>query len=187
MREIILLLTVSALSYITTSAQSTFTSSLAAKAKGDANIYGVVECDGNDVVPQFWAELSSDIEEIERHDFALKAVDNDRHVIVALAVMINVWNWGNDWKIKVTENGKELKVERRNAENPQMLIGIDIPDILWNQNFTNGKNKCKMSQNMFHVTASAPDTDLEITVTDRFGNEYHQTMVRPKAFHLHMK
>ena len=68
-----------------------------------------MECDGNDVVPQFWAELSSDIEEIERHDFALKAVDNDRHVIVALTVMINVWNWGNDWKIKVTENGKELR------------------------------------------------------------------------------
>ena len=115
----------------------------------------------------------------KRTDYARWDIEN--------AVMINVWNWGNDWKIKVTENGKELKVERRNAENPQMLIGIDIPDILWNQNFTNGKNKCKMSQNMFHVTASAPDTDLEITVTDRFGNEYHQTMVRPKAFHLHMK
>ena len=51
--------------------------------------------DGSDVVPQFWANVSSDKGEVERHDFALKAVDNDRHVIAALAD-IHIANHHND-------------------------------------------------------------------------------------------
>jgi hypothetical protein len=103
------------------------------------------------------------------------------------SVMINVWDWANDWKIKVTENGKELDVKRCKAENPQMLIGLDIPNSLWNQDFDSKKNKRKLHPHMFHVIASDPDTTIEVTVTDCFGNEYKQTMVRPKPFHLHMK
>lgn len=103
------------------------------------------------------------------------------------SVMINVWDWANDWKIKVTENGKELDVKRCKAENPQMLIGLDIPNSLWNQDFDSKKNKRKLHPHMFHVIASGPDTTIEVTVTDCFGNEYKQTMVRPKPFHLHMK
>ena len=103
------------------------------------------------------------------------------------SVMINVWDWANDWKIKVTENGKELEVKRCKAENPQMLIGLDIPNSLWNQDFDSKKNKRKLHPHMFHVIASGPDTTIEVTVTDCFGNEYKQTMVRPKPFHLHMK
>ena len=103
------------------------------------------------------------------------------------SVMINVWDWANDWKIKVTENGKELDVKRCKAENPQMLIGLDIPNSLWNQDFDSKKNKRKLHPHMFHVIASGPDTTIEVTVTDCFGNEYKQTMVRPKLFHLHMK
>lgn len=103
------------------------------------------------------------------------------------SVMINVWDWANDWKIKVTENGKELDVKRCKAENPQMLIGLDIPNSLWNQDFDSKKNKRKLHPHMFHVIASGPDTTIEVTVTDCFGNEYKQTMVRPKQFHLHMK
>jgi len=35
---------------------------------------------------------------------------------------------------------------------------------------------------MFSVTASSPVSELEITVTDRFGNVYSERMKRPKAF-----
>ena len=103
------------------------------------------------------------------------------------AVMIHVWDWANDWKIKVTENGKELKVTRKKAENPQMLVGLDIPNTLWLHKFDKKNNKRKMHPHMFHVVTSAPNTTIEVTVTDRFGNEYHQTMERPKPFSVHMK
>ena len=38
------------------------------------------------------------------------------------------------------------------------------------------------NSHMFKVTASAPDTTLEIKVTDRFGNVYTESMTRPKDF-----
>ena len=115
----------------------------------------------------------------DRTDYAKWEVDN--------AVMIHVWDWANDWKIKVTENGKELKVVRKKAENPQMLIGLDLPNTLWLHKFDKKNNKRKMHPHMFHVVTSAPNTTIEVTVTDRFGNEYHQTMERPKPFSVHMK
>ena len=101
--------------------------------------------------------------------------------------MIHVWDWCDGWKIEVTENGKPLEVVRRKTENPQMIVGLDIPNTLWLQKFDAKNNKCKHHPHMFHAVASAPDTTLEVTVTDCFGNVYHQTMVRPKPFSVHIK
>ena len=103
------------------------------------------------------------------------------------AVMINVWDWANDWKISVRENGKELDVVRRKTENPLMLVNIDIPNSLWLAKFSPKSNKQKPNPHMFHVVTSSPDSTLEVTVTDSFGNVYTETMVRPKAFHRHMR
>jgi hypothetical protein len=103
------------------------------------------------------------------------------------AVMVHVWDWAPDWKIEMTENGKPLAVKRKKAENPQMIVGLDIPNTVWLIKFDKKNNKRKPHPHMFHVTASAPDTTIEVTVTDGFGNEYHQTMERPKPFSVHMK
>ena len=40
----------------------------------------------------------------------------------------------------------------------------------------------KGNQHMFRVQASSASSTLTITVTDRFGNTYTETMTRPKAF-----
>ena len=40
---------------------------------------------------------------------------------------------------------------------------------------------------IFSVTASSATSTLEIKVTDRFGNEWSEQMVRPKAFTKSMK
>lgn len=102
-------------------------------------------------------------------------------------VMIHVWDWAPDWKIEVTENGKPLEVKRQKTENPQMIVGLDIPNTLWLIKFDKKNNKRKLHPHMFHAVASAPDTPIEVTVTDSFGNKYHQTMERPKPFSVHMK
>ena len=115
----------------------------------------------------------------DRTDFAKWKDEN--------SVMIHVWDWCDGWKIEVTENGKPLEVVRRKTENPQMIVGLDIPNTLWLQKFDAKNNKCKHHPHMFHAVASAPDTTLEVTVTDCFGNVYHQTMVRPKPFSVHIK
>lgn len=103
------------------------------------------------------------------------------------SVMIHVWDWAPDWKIEVTEKGKPLEVKRRKTENPQMIVGLDIPNTLWLIKFDKKNNKRKLHPHMFHVVASAPDTPIEVTVTDSFGNKYRQTMERPKPFSVHMK
>ena len=103
------------------------------------------------------------------------------------SVMIHVWDWAPDWKIEVTENGKPLEVIRKKAENPQMIVGLDIPNTVWLIKFDKKNNKRKLHPHMFHVVASAADTPIEVTVTDSFGKQYRQTMERPKPFSVHMK
>ncbi len=103
------------------------------------------------------------------------------------AVMIHVWDWAEGWKIKVTENGKELDVVRKKAENPQMIVGLDIPNSLWRIKFSSSNNKVKQHPHMFHVVTSSPNSTLEVTVTDSFGREFHQTMIRPKPFSVNIK
>lgn len=102
--------------------------------------------------------------------------------------MIHVWDWAIDWKIKVTENGKELEVKRKKSENPQYVVSYDIPKRLWMFDLgSSSGNKAHKHPHMFHVVASSPDSTLEVTVTDSFGNQYHQTMVRPKPFSVNIE
>ena len=103
-------------------------------------------------------------------------------------VMIHVWDWANDWKIEVTENGAPLEVTRQKAENPQYVLAYEVPKRLWMFDLNSSSSKKKIRHpHMFHVTPSSPTSTLEVTVTDCFGNKYHQTMERPKPFSLHMK
>ena len=102
-------------------------------------------------------------------------------------IMVNVWDWANDWKISIKENGVELPVKRKKAESPLMLVNIDIPNTLWLSKFASKNNKQKPHPHMFHAVASSADSTIEVTVTDAFGNVYTETMERPKQFHRFMK
>ena len=102
-------------------------------------------------------------------------------------VAIHVWDWAPDWKITVTENGKPLTVVHEPMENPQYTVAYKIPKSIWRRNLKKNTFKAETTAQLFHVTASAPDTTLEITVTDSFGKVYTETMVRPKEFSKSMK
>ena len=102
-------------------------------------------------------------------------------------VAIHVWDWAPDWKITVTENGKPLTVVHEPMENPQYTVAYKIPKSIWRRNLKKNTFKAETTAHMFHVTASAPDTTLEITVTDSFGRRYTETMVRPKEFSKNMR
>ena len=170
-------------SIATVVAQSTFTSTLAAKAKKGATIYGTVECDGKplagvqvsdgyeitttdkhgvynltsakrngnvfviipsgyealtegaDVVPQFWANLTADAQTAERHDFALRKVDNLRHVIVTTAD-IHLSNRFNDTATFANSFVSSLKAELeqyRKAGIPvyTLNVGDSSFDLYW--------------------------------------------------------
>ena len=114
----------------------------------------------------------------ERTDFAK---------VEANRVAIHIWDWAPDWKITVTENGKPLTVVHEPMENPQYTVAYCIPKSIWRRNLKKNTFKAETTAHMFHCTASAPDTTLEITVTDSFGRVYTETMVRPKEFSKNMK
>ena len=92
-------------------------------------------------------------------------------------VILNVWNYDSRWKIEVKEDGKSLNVRRFTGKDPlHFLYSAKRVDKNKSADFSSNNN------HMFKVTASSPTSTLEIKVTDRFGNEYTETMKRPKAF-----
>ena len=104
-------------------------------------------------------------------------------------VDINVYAWETTWKISVkeVETGKMLDVKESPSENPLAILSYYIPKTVWARSFRSKYKSRSRNPHMFHTVASAPDTTLEITVTDGFGREYKETMIRPKEFSKTMR
>ena len=101
-------------------------------------------------------------------------------------VLLNVWGYDSQWKIAVTENGKSLPVNRVKVLDPLHIVSYEALRLNAGAEPTDAFVSTETAH-MFSVTASAPDTTLEINVTDRFGNIYRESMVRPKPFVFLMK
>lgn len=94
-------------------------------------------------------------------------------------VLINIWDYDDEWKIKVLENGKELPVTKVTMKDPLHLISYTACRLNKNKTATFPTGNTK---HMFKVKASNATSTLDISVTDRFGNVYKETMTRPKSF-----
>ena len=96
----------------------------------------------------------------------------------ANSILINIWNWDPKWKLSVKENGKELKWQQLYNFDPLHVLGYTkVRGTNTTSSFLSKKNP-----HMFMVQATAPDTTVEIEVTDRFGNVYKESMTRPRDF-----
>ena len=96
-------------------------------------------------------------------------------------VYINVWNWDPSWTITVREGSTNLSVTALTGAYDPMHI-IAYPAVRLQTANTTSTFVTKGNQHMFRVQASSASSTLTITVTDRFGNTYTETMTRPKAF-----
>ena len=92
-------------------------------------------------------------------------------------VYINVWNVDPTWKVEVKENGTMLYAERIKCSDPLYLHSV-----LAKRQNSNTSSDGYHSYHMYKVVANSPNSTLDITVTDRFGNVYKETMKRPKPF-----
>lgn len=97
-------------------------------------------------------------------------------------VLINVWDYNSNWKVEVSENGKNLAVTRlTNAYDPGFLLAYTVPrlkessSVTWHSNATN---------HIFKATASSASSTLTIKVTDDQGRVYTEVMNRPKEFKI---
>lgn len=99
-------------------------------------------------------------------------------------VYVNVWDYDPEWTVSVTEkeSGKTLEVKRVTICDPLFLIAYSA------KRYNAGKNPSFSpfwTNHMFVVQASSATSTLLVTVKDRFGRTYSQTMTRPKAFSLY--
>ena len=98
-------------------------------------------------------------------------------------VYINVWDYDPAWTVSVTEqeSGKNLEVNRISGYDPLYLIAYSAKR--YNANKTPTFSPFR-TNHLFRVQASSATSTLLITVKDRFGRTYTQTMTRPKGFSL---
>ncbi|KJD31610.1 metallophosphoesterase [Tamlana nanhaiensis] len=101
-------------------------------------------------------------------------------------VLINVWGYDSQWQIEVLEGNTPLEISRVSTKDPLHIISYDALRLNAGATPTSAFVTNKTAH-FFKVTAAAPDSTLNIKVTDRFGNVYTENMERPKALTLDMK
>ena len=96
-------------------------------------------------------------------------------------ILVNVWDFDEDWTISISENGTPLKVEEvGDRYDPLHLVAMTIPRMNWSSPTTTFST-CKWCH-FFEAKASSADSPVTVTVTDRNGKVYTEEMIRPKAF-----
>ena len=95
-------------------------------------------------------------------------------------ILVNVWDYDDDWTVEISENGTPLDVAEVGVYDPLHIEAMTIPRL--NKNSGTTTFSTAKWRHFFQATASAADTPVTVKVTDRYGNVYTENMVRPKAF-----
>ena len=94
-------------------------------------------------------------------------------------ILVNVWDYDDDWKVEISENGNPLQVSEVGVYDPLHIYAMTIPRL--NKYNTTTFSTAKW-RHFFKAKASAADTPVTVKVTDRYGNVFTEDMTRPKAF-----
>ncbi|MBO4670937.1 MAG: calcineurin-like phosphoesterase C-terminal domain-containing protein [Bacteroidales bacterium] len=94
-------------------------------------------------------------------------------------ILVNVWDYDDDWKVEISEDGNPLQVSEVGVYDPLHIYAMTIPRL--NKYNTTTFSTAKW-RHFFQATASAADTPVTVKVTDRYGKVYTEEMTRPKAF-----
>ena len=96
-------------------------------------------------------------------------------------ILINVWDYDPEWTVTVTENGKDLPLTPVLGRDPlhEAALTAKRYKTADNPSFVTGQ-----WNHFFKATSSDTRSTVVITVKDRNGNVYQETMQRPKPFTL---
>jgi len=147
------------------------------KAVGQSRERQFIAFDMNEV-KKYWTTNPTALAAFAYSDFAARA--NDYNSIGANEVLINVWAFEQDfWKIKVMEGATELAIDPVWIKCPLHTISYDIPRRAAGSVPTASFVSTNVPH-MYRVKTSSATSTIEITVEDRFGNVFTNTMTRPK-------
>ena len=99
-------------------------------------------------------------------------------------ILVNVWNYGPDWKVSISENGKELSVKQVTAYDPVHVLALSAKRCQSASATSTPSFLTNSWPHFFQAQASASNSAVTISVTDPAGNTYSETMTRPKAFDI---
>lgn len=102
----------------------------------------------------------------------------------ANTILVNVWDYDTDWKVSISENGKELTVNRVAAYDPVHVVALSAKRCQSASATSTPSFLTNSWTHFFQAQASSANSTVTVTVTDRNGNTYTETMVRPKAFDI---
>ena len=113
----------------------------------------------------------------------LKKYDNrlDYGSIGDNLILLNVFNYDTDWKIEVKENGISLPIKRVTTEDPLHTLAYDVPKFKADGVYGTGSAAGKTSH-IFFIQASTATEDVNVRVTDSFGQVYTNKFHRPAPF-----
>lgn len=97
------------------------------------------------------------------------------------SILVNVWDYDDDWTVAISENGKELSVTKDYTYDPVHIMSYTAPR--YKAGASAGFATVKWPH-FFRATASSASSTVTVSVTDRNGNTFSETMNRPKAFNL---
>ena len=96
-------------------------------------------------------------------------------------ILINLFDYNDNWKITVTENGANLSVSRVEAYDPLHTIFFNMGRM--NSNSTSMTFPTGKSANFFEVSTSSATSTVIIKAEDPFGRVYEETMTRPRKLY----
>ena len=96
-------------------------------------------------------------------------------------ILINVFDYDDDWKVEVTENGAKLSVNRIDGKDPLHTIHFNMGRM--NSNSTSMTFPTGGTAHLFEASTSQTTSSVVIKVTDRFGRVYEETMTRPRKLY----
>ncbi|MGL5683086.1 MAG: calcineurin-like phosphoesterase C-terminal domain-containing protein [Marinifilaceae bacterium] len=93
-------------------------------------------------------------------------------------LLVNVWGWDPEWKVEILEGSVALDVQPVYTKDPLHQISYlgETSDFVTDRNI-----------HFFKATASQPNTPITVKVTNRFGQQFEELMVRPKEFTTSMR
>ena len=102
------------------------------------------------------------------------------------AIVTNVFNYDNDWKVEVYEGADTKLMANRIYEfDPYHVLAFDVMRYKANNSINTGFATIK-NLHMFRSYAKTANLPITIKVTDNFGRVHYKTFQRPMAFSLDM-
>jgi len=96
-------------------------------------------------------------------------------------LLVNVFDYDEGWTVKAFEGSKELNVERVDTYDPLHVVHFNMARM--NTNSTAMTFPTLKTSHMFEVQASDALSTVIVVATDRFGNEYRETVSRPRKLY----